>query len=116
MRRRWQPHHQHGMGAHEDMHSHQHMQPQRYDGLTKNCHQQKATIDPPLLAPFTHLKKSVINETITKANEAILLLLKKQPRYDENHVIHLLKYFHIPVPKAYGCQVDLNMLSEPDFM
>ena len=66
-----------------------------FDGTTKvkNKHSAIAKIKPSVLIPFTHLKSSIINETIKKINEVILILFKQKIKPEDTFLLQLLKYF-----------------------
>ncbi len=74
------------------------------------------TLEPPSLPPFTHLRKSLINETVLKINELVYVLFKQKVKIDENYLTTLFRYFKIPVPKVNGTSLDLTEVKKPDFM
>ena len=73
------------------------------------------TIEPSLLEPYTHLKKSSINRTIQMANELIFTLFKQKVKLEEPHLLSLLKYFQVPIPKSNGF-IDLNEMKKLEFL
>ena len=74
------------------------------------------TLEPPCLPSFTHLRKSLINETILKINELVYALFKQKIKIDENYLTSLFRYFKIPIPKVNGTSLDLTEVKKPDFM
>lgn len=73
-------------------------------------------IQPPKLAPYTHMRKHNVNQTIEKANQIIMVLFKQKMKPDEQTMINLLKYFGIQIPKGNGMILDVAELKKPDFL
>ena len=88
-----------------------------FDGTSKKLNKKysQTKISPAKLAPFEHLKKSLLNKTIKMANELIFLIFKQKMKSEEHHIIGLLKYFQIAVPKSNGLPLDISELKKPEF-
>ena len=89
-----------------------------YDGMSKRQRGDypPTTLAKPALAPFKHLRKCTINQTIQKVNQVVLVLFKQKMKIEEQQIIKLLKFFGVPVPRGNGLTIDLAELKKPDFL
>jgi hypothetical protein len=88
-----------------------------FDGTSKKLNKKYSDtkISPSPLVPFEHLKKSLLNKTIKMANELVFLIFKQKIKSEDQHIIGLLKYFQIAVPKSNGLALDTAELKKPEF-
>ena len=49
------------------------------------------------------------------ANELVFLIFKQKIKSEDQHIIGLLKYFQIAVPKSNGLALDTAELKKPEF-
>ena len=64
------------------------------------------TLPKPVLLPYTHLRKSIVNETIQKLNELVYVLFKQKIKLEEGILSNLFRYFKIQIPKVNGTSLD----------
>ena len=89
-----------------------------HDGTTTRGHKHyaPATIAPAPLKPFQNLKKSTINESIRRINEAIFVLFKQKQKPDEHFLVSLFRYLQMPLPRVNGNQIDYTELKRQEFL
>lgn len=90
---------------------------QIYDGMSKRFKNDypATNLTKPPITSHKHLKKSLINQTIQKVNQVILILFKTKLKPEDQQVIRLLKHFNVPVPRSNGLGLDLAEVRKPDF-
>lgn len=46
----------------------------------------------------------------------VMILFKQKIKPEEQHLIQLLRFFNVPIPKGHGQMLDFAELKKPDFL